>query len=95
MLQINNARRIAFRQFASQKTLLLFCENLIDKSFLGLEIIGHGITLIGIFTHVELWCAYQFFGHRVFDGTCCMNHTTVHVQKNLFTLQIHGFVFYR
>ena len=92
MIQVHIAVSVALRNLRRHITLILLRVNIGDESLLRLEVKGHRIVLIGVFTHFEYGRA-KLLSCRV-ARTSSMHQTGVHRHVNLVARQIHILVFY-
>ena len=94
VLQIHITLGIALRYLTMQESVLLLCIDMLDKTFLRLEVEGHRVVLVGITAQLENGSSVKHMVHRVFQDTRCMHQTTVKTHVDAFALQVHVLVFH-
>ena len=91
-LQIEHTSGIALGVFTKQESVFLLCIDVLDKTFLRLDIERDGIVLISVRPHLEHRLTYQFGHRRISIGRCGMHQITVKTHVDLVTLEIHDLI---
>ena len=92
VLQEELTRGAALRQFGGQITVLLLRIDLRDKTFLGLEVESHRVTLVLVATHLEYGSA-KFMAQGV-ERACGMNQRRVEHHEDAVALEVHILILY-
>ena len=78
---------ITLRDFRSHETFVLFGIDILDETLLGLEVKGHGISLVGIVAHLKDRCTK--LRTRGIERTRGMHQAGVERHVYLVALQVH------
>ena len=93
VLQINVAVVHAFRQLAGDIAFLLLGLDVVDESFLALEIEGYRVAFIRVVSHLEYGGARERLLGRILD-TGSMDNAAVETDGDLLALQVHTLIFH-
>ena len=92
VLQEQLALTVTLGQLGSHEAIFLLGIDIADKTFLGLEVKGDGVVLVGIVTHLKYRCA-ELLTRRVLR-TRSMHQTRVQRHVNLVARQVHVLIGY-
>ena len=93
-LQIEHTSGIALGVFTKQESVFLLCIDVLDKTFLRLDIERDGVVLVGIRSHLEHRLTYQLRHRGICIGRSGVHQITVKTHIDLIALEIHDLVLY-
>ena len=91
-LQIEHTSEVAFGMLTEQVSVFLFRIDILDKTFLRLDIERDGIVLVGVLSHLEHRLTYQFRHCGIRIGRSGIHQVTIKTHIDLVALEIHNLI---